>query len=121
MFTGNKVSKPINVEFEGTNYIFWSRSMEDFLRGRGLWEYFDGSASKPDTTDAKKLKEWDMNNFKIISWIRSTCKQLIAMTIGKATSAKAVWDNFNNTYLQIDFARAYQLEMEIKKLRQQPY
>ncbi|KAK0596680.1 hypothetical protein LWI29_018003 [Acer saccharum] len=106
-----EVSKPINVELDGSNYIFWSQCMEDYLNGRGLWEIVDGSETQPADTDVRKLKEWKMNNSKIVSWIRSTCKTSVALSIGKATSAKSVWDKLKSTYLQTDFARAYQLEM----------
>ena len=43
------------------------------------------------------------------------------MTIGKAITSKIVWDTFKSTYLQTDFAHAYQLEMDIWNLRQQPH
>ena len=64
---GNDIFRPVNVELDDSNYIFWSDNMETYLPGRGLWEYTGGSNSKPDYTDASKLKERDMNNYKIIS------------------------------------------------------
>ncbi|KAK0583263.1 hypothetical protein LWI29_035302 [Acer saccharum] len=93
--------------------------MEDYLNGHGLWEIVDGFETQSANTNAKKLKDWKMNNSKIVSWIRSTCKQSIALSIGKATSAKSIWDKVKSTYLQTYFARAYQLEMQIRALKQQ--
>ena len=98
MSTSNEGSKPIYVELNMASFIFWSQSMEDFHRGKGLWDNVDGTASKLDSTDAKKLKECNLNNSKIILLICSTCKQSIAMTIGKAISAKSLWDSFKNIY-----------------------
>ncbi|KAK1578384.1 hypothetical protein Q3G72_029854 [Acer saccharum] len=81
-----EVSKPINVELDGSNYIFWSQCMEDYLNGRGLWEIVDGSETQPADTDVRKLKEWKMNNSKIVSWIRSTCKTSVALSIGMSAT-----------------------------------
>ena len=85
--------------------------MDDYLNGHGLWEIVGGSETQSADTHANKLKEWKMNNSEIVSWICSTCKQSITLSIGKATSTKYVWDKVKSTYIQTDFVRAYQLEM----------
>jgi transposase InsO family protein len=97
--------------------------MKKNLKGKKMWSYVDGTSVKPtDETDATKyaaaLETWDVNNSKIITWINNSVSQLIGMQLAKYDTAKEVWDHLKRLLVQSNFAKRYQLESDIRALKQ---
>jgi hypothetical protein len=97
--------------------------MKKNLKGKKMWSYVDGTSVKhTDETDATKyaaaLETWDVNNSKIITWINNSVSQSIGVQLAKYDTAKEVWDHLKRLLVQSNFAKRYQLESDIRALKQ---
>ncbi|XP_057773729.1 uncharacterized protein LOC130993022 [Salvia miltiorrhiza] len=112
----------INVRLNGKNYSYWSYVMKNFLRGKKLWGYVSGTHCKPiEENNAKYVEEldsWEVCNSKIITWINNSVENSIDMQLAKYDTAKEVCEHLGKLYTQSNFARQYQLEMDIRSLNQ---
>ncbi|XP_070679424.1 uncharacterized protein [Malus domestica] len=59
-----------------------------------------------------------MNNSKIITWINNSVDLTIGMQLAKFSTCKEVWDHLAKLYTKANFAKRYQLEMEIRAIQQ---
>ncbi|KAK2377815.1 hypothetical protein QL285_078448 [Trifolium repens] len=91
--------------------------------GKDMWGYIDGTSVKPmDRKDADKyteaLKTWNKNNSKVITWINNSVSQSIGMQLAKFDTAQEIWEHLKHLYVQSNFAKRYQLESDIRALKQ---
>ncbi|XP_062088473.1 uncharacterized protein LOC133795035 [Humulus lupulus] len=112
----------INVQLNGQNYSYWHYVMKIFLKGKRMWGYVSGTSTKPkddkDESFAEQLDLWDANNSKIITWINNSVQQSIGIQLAKYETAKEVWEHLERLYTQSNFAKQYQLEIDIRALQQ---
>ncbi|XP_019425863.1 PREDICTED: uncharacterized protein LOC109334254 [Lupinus angustifolius] len=87
-----------------------------------MWGYVSGTFVKPTNSAtenyAKELETWEVNNSKIITWINNSVSQSIGFQIAKYDSASQVWEHLQRLYVQSNFAKQYQLEIDIRALQQ---
>ncbi|XP_062114577.1 uncharacterized protein LOC133825682 [Humulus lupulus] len=87
-----------------------------------MWGYVSGTSTKPkndkDESFAEQLDLWDANNSKIITWINNSVQQSIGIQLAKYETAKEVWEHLERLYTQSNFAKQYQLEIDIRALQQ---
>jgi len=113
-----KISEiPITIKLDGNNYNHWSILFQNFLKGKGLWNYVNGKATCPAETD-EKYADWDINNNKILTWIANTVIPSISLQLGRCDTAKKAWDFLAHIYVQTNFAKKYKLEQDIRGLLQ---
>ena len=95
--------------------------MKNFLKGKKLWGYVSGTFVKPRDEKAenymKLVDVWEFDNSKIITWINNSVKHTIGMQLAKFETAKEVWDYLEKLYTQSNFAKQYQLEIDIRALQ----
>ncbi|XP_019416336.1 PREDICTED: uncharacterized protein LOC109327614 [Lupinus angustifolius] len=113
----------ISVQLNGSsNYAYWSYVMRNFLIGKRMWGYVSGTFVKPTNSAtenyAKELETWEVNNSKIITWINNSVSQSIGVQLAKYDSASQVWEHLKRLYVQSNFAKQYQLEIDIRALQQ---
>ncbi|XP_062080957.1 uncharacterized protein LOC133785757 [Humulus lupulus] len=112
----------INVQLNGQNYSYWHYVMKFFLKGKRMWGYVSGTSTKPtndkDESFAEQLDLWDANNSKIITWINNSVQQSMGIQLAKYETAKEVWEHLERLYTQSNFAKQYQLEIDIRALQQ---
>ncbi|TQD70136.1 hypothetical protein C1H46_044329 [Malus baccata] len=112
----------IGVKLHGNNYVYWAYVMKNFLIGKGLWGYVSGKVSIPDKPKDENYDElltaWEMNNSKIITWINNSVDMAIGIQLAKFSTSKEVWDHLAKLYTKANFAKRYQLEMEIRAIQQ---
>lgn len=112
----------ISVQLNGQNYSYWSYVLKKFLKGKRMWGYVSGTSEKPkDYKDGKyatEIETWEANNSKIITWINNSVSQSIGVQLAKYETAKEVWDHLKRLYVQSNFAKQYQLEIDIRALQQ---
>ncbi|XP_019427158.1 PREDICTED: uncharacterized protein LOC109335479 [Lupinus angustifolius] len=113
----------ISVQLNGSsNYAYWSYVMRKFLIGKRIWGYVSGTFVKPTNSAtenyAKELETWEVNNSKIITWINNSVSQSIGFQLAKYDSASQVWEHLKRLYVQSNFAKQYQLEIDIRALQQ---
>ncbi|XP_019455139.1 PREDICTED: uncharacterized protein LOC109356269 [Lupinus angustifolius] len=87
-----------------------------------MWGYVSGTFVKPTNSAtenyAKELETWEVNNSKIITWINNSVSQSIGVQLAKYDSASQVWEHLKRLYVQSNFAKQYQLEIDIRALQQ---
>lgn len=112
----------ISVQLDGKNYSYWSYVMKNFLRGKSMWSYVSGVRVKPTDTKAADYEAsvdvWEANNSKIITWVNNSVTHSIGAQLAKYETAKEVWDHLAKLYTQSNFAKQYQLEIDIRSLQQ---
>nr|XP_008392029.1 uncharacterized protein LOC103454213 [Malus domestica] len=122
MTTKDDSLQAIGVRLNGNNYVYWAYVMKNFLFGKGLWGYVSGTVSAPNNPKDEKhvdlLAIWEMNNSKIITWINISVALKIGMQLAKFSTSKEVWDHLAKLYTKSNFAKRYQLEMEIRANQQ---
>ncbi|XP_073152779.1 uncharacterized protein [Henckelia pumila] len=112
----------ISVQLNGKNYMHWSYVMKNFLREKYLWSSVTGVRIKPTdettTNYANLVDSWEAVNSKIITWINNSVTHSIGVRLAKYEKAKKIWDNLARLYTQSNFAKQYQLEIDICALQQ---
>ncbi|KAJ9548438.1 hypothetical protein OSB04_020981 [Centaurea solstitialis] len=87
-----------------------------------MWGYVTGKSSKPTDEKAANysllVDSWETDNSKVITWINNSVAQSIGTQLAKYDTAKEVWDHLERLYTQSNFAKQYQLETDIRALRQ---
>ncbi|XP_062111046.1 uncharacterized protein LOC133822654 [Humulus lupulus] len=87
-----------------------------------MWGYVSGTSTKPkddkDESFVEQLDLWDANNSKIITWVNNSVQQSIGIQFAKYKTAKEVWEHLERLYTQSNFAKQYQLEIDIRALQQ---
>ena len=95
--------------------------IRNFLIGKNLWGYVIGTCVKPKNPNENytaKLDTWEANNSKIITWINNSIEHSIGECLAKYEMEKEVWDHLQRLYTQSNFAKQYQLEIDISALQQ---
>ena len=124
---GDEISCPINVIFNGDNFVQWSQAMRSYLKGRKLWLYVSGDRPVPeqvdketDSTYAIRIEDWESANHQIITWFRNTSISSIVDEFGNIDIAKDVWDLLVTRYIGPSGARNFKLTRELYQIRQEP-
>lgn len=101
------------VRLDGTNYAYWSHVVCNHLKGLKLSKYI----THVTETDSE-FEEYDADIVKINSWIANTMDPSIGKQLAKFRKPKETWDSLSWLYTQSSFAKRYQLECEIKNVKQ---
>lgn len=112
MFNGPITS----VKFNGTNYVLWSRSVQVFLKGRGLKKYLVDT--KP-TEGTSGYDAWEQTDALIISLLLNSIEANISSTLLYLDTAKDIWDHLAIMYSGTgNFTRAYEVCQQYFRLEQ---
>ncbi|XP_070044839.1 uncharacterized protein [Nicotiana tomentosiformis] len=99
------------------NYALWSRSMRVALLVKNKLGFVDGSCVK-SSYRCYLATQWERCNAVVVSWLSSTVSAELVPSIMYASSARKVWDEFNERFDKGNLTRIYQLWIEIATLRQ---
>ncbi|XXG51957.1 hypothetical protein AAC387_Pa03g0404 [Persea americana] len=121
----------IPVKLNGTNYMNWSFHLKNFVEGKGLLGYLDGTTQKPttilDTTakdgastasktvDEKAVATWNQNNAKVVTWILNSVDPSLSLSLQAFTKASDMWNHMKKLYHQTNKARRFHLDTELAK------
>ena len=95
--------------------------MRNFLKGKKMWGYVSGIYVVPKNTeegDVASIYAWEANNAKIITWINNSFEHFIGTQLAKYDTAKEVWNHLQRLFMQLNFAKQYQLKNDIRALHQ---
>jgi hypothetical protein len=70
----------VSVRLDRKNYSYWSYVMQNFFKGKKMWEYGSGAYVVPKNTeegDVALIDAWETNNAKIITWINKFAEHSI--------------------------------------------
>lgn len=79
-------SNTISVRFDGKNYFLWEFNLRVYIKGRDLLGMIDGTDLQP--TESTKLKQWTVNDGKIMSWILNSVEPQIAINLHPYETAR---------------------------------
>ena len=95
--SGDEISRPIHVIFNGDNFAQWSQAMRSYLKGHKLWLYVSGDLPIPKQVDKEtnsayviQIEDWENANHHIITWSRNTSISSIVDEFGNIDIAKEV-------------------------------
>ena len=76
--------------------------METTLRGHGLLFHLTDNAPKlkEDGSNATAVKDWGINDGKVIAAMVSSTKQSLIMSMSKFKTAKAIWENLKQHVIE---------------------
>ena len=124
---GDEISRPIQVIFNGDNFVMWSQAMRSYLKGCKLWLYVSSDRPIPKQVDketnsayAIRIEDWESVNHQIIIWFRNTFIPFIVDEFGNIDIAKEVWDLLVTRYAGPSGARNFKLTRELYQIRQEP-
>jgi hypothetical protein len=91
-FMGN--APMTSVKLTGKNYVYWARSVEVFLRGKGLYTHLQ--SGKPSDSTSSSL--WDQEDNQIISLMLNSVEPHIRSSCIYLPTAKDIWDHLSHIY-----------------------
>ena len=84
-------------ELDGKNYISWSFHIKNFVEGKGLLGYLDGTNPQPGSSipmteqgststgskpvDEKVIASWNQNNAEVVTWILDSVDLSISLSL----------------------------------------
>jgi hypothetical protein len=77
------------VKLNGKNYVYWARSVEIFLKGKGLYDHL--TSGKP--SEASSNSRWDQEDNQIISLMLNSVEPHIGSSCIYLPTAKDIWDH----------------------------
>lgn len=83
-----------SVKLNGKNYVYWARSVEVSLRGKGLYTHLQ--SGKP--TDSTSTSLWDQEDNHIISLMLNSVEPHIGSSCIYLPTAKDIWDHLSHMY-----------------------
>ena len=110
----------IRITLEGPNYPKWALCVETALRGHGLLHHLTNNAPKPkeDGSNATAVKDWGINDGKVMAAMVNSTKQSLIMSLSKFKTAKAIWENLKQRYVQDSGALLHSLMQQTHVIEQ---
>ena len=117
----------VKLQLGTDNWSEWSILVKQLLVLEGCWSVVDPAApesstgegrTRSDTTKSEKAEEQDADkNVKALALIIVHLEPFHLKTAGAATSAKALWKQFESTFQAKSVARQFQLRQQLMALR----
>ena len=82
--------------------------MQNFFKGKRMWEYVSGTYTVPKNTkegDVALIDAWEAYNAKIITWINNFVKHSIGTQLAKYETTNEVWDHLQRLFTQLNFTK----------------
>ncbi|KAF7116042.1 hypothetical protein RHSIM_RhsimUnG0039800 [Rhododendron simsii] len=109
------VSPPLN----GDNYGSWLCAITMALRAKNKVGFVDGSIEKLGEDKEKEVSRWERCNDLVASWILNSVSDEIGSSILYAHTARAIWIDLSDQFLQSNAPQIYQLKRSISALKQE--
>ena len=117
----------IPLKFSGKNYMSWSFHIRNFVEGKGLIGYLNGTNPQPaisttmdgssgtasKTVDEKAIASWNQNNAKVVTWILNSVDLFVSISLQAFTKASDMWDQLKKLYPHTNKARKFHLDTEL--------
>jgi len=114
----------VDIKLGTDNWPEWRILMKQLLILEGCWTVVDPDAADSSTgrTRSEKTTDADVEagkNARALALITTHVMSLHLTTCGRATSAKALWEQFKGTYQANSVARQFQLRQQLMTLRKE--
>lgn len=94
----------------------WSFHLRNFVLGKGLLGFLDGTVIKP--ADEKAIETWNPNNAKVVTWILKSVDMSLSLSLQAFTKASEMWKHLKRIYHPTNKARKFHLYTELAKFCQ---
>ena len=110
----------INIILDGQNYPEWSFSVETALRGYGLLSHLidDKPVLNTEGSNAAAVKDWEINDGKVMAAMVSSTKQTMIMSLRKFKTVKGIWNSLKERYVQDNGALLHTLMQQTHVIEQ---
>ncbi|XP_057975950.1 uncharacterized protein LOC131163371 [Malania oleifera] len=108
------VSQPLN----GENYYTWNRSMLTALNAKNKIGFVVETFSQPDDQADPLYILWFRCNNMMLLWILNSPTREIAASVISSSTAKEVWKNLKNRFIQDNGPNLFQLKKDLVSLAQ---
>ncbi|XP_074328450.1 uncharacterized protein LOC141666359 [Apium graveolens] len=113
----NPGMKLVSMQFDGTSYADWKRSILISLSAKNKIGFVDGTITKPVFNDSNQ-KAWERCNSMLISWLLGVLSQNIARSVLYFQSAREIWLNLEERYGQASGASLFELQQALHEIKQ---
>ena len=101
----SQITQIVGEKLTKDNYSVWSYRIENFLRGKGVWELITGEdvcpllpEENPSDEDKRLYKTWIKKPQKVLHWISICISETLIPHIKKAQTPKEAWDIIHKIY-----------------------
>src|ERR1700678_2092149 len=111
-------AKPADLQvprLSATNYKLWSELITEALKGRGVWDYAQGTIKEPSDEDEKRI--WRQNSAVAVGVIKGTLSESQFRHVMGMRGVKEVWDILKKIHQRDNYARVQSLLTEFIRFR----
>lgn len=105
------------MEFDGTNYMTWSRGVRLALGAKNKMGIIDGSVKEPER-NSKDYVRWMRCDHMVRCWLFRSMKEEIAHGFILVESARQLWEEIKERYSQSNALLLYQIKRDAGSLEQ---
>ncbi|WOG87595.1 hypothetical protein DCAR_0206825 [Daucus carota subsp. sativus] len=113
----NPGMKLVSLQFDGTGFGDWKRSMMMSLSAKNKTGFIDGTIVKPPDTDILS-KPWERCNSMLSSWLVGSLDPNISRSVLYFPTAREIWLNLEERYGQASGTSLYSLQESLHEIRQ---
>ena len=104
-------------KFDGTDYQIWSKAMQLYLDGAGLWEVVSGEDVRPD--DPEDLEDWRLANTKACNVLFSSLTREQQKNVVNCDLATEMWKTLREIYARKSMVNQARLIQEYEDYHMQ--
>ena len=118
LFSGSHSVQIPTIRLNGANYLWWSQSIQMYIRGRGKLGYLTGERLQPAITDPQYAM-WDAKNSMVMTWLVNSMEEDINCNYMCYPTAKELWDSVTKMYSDLENkSKIYELTLQAREIRQ---
>ena len=89
------------MQYDGTNFPSYKRTMNDIMVMCKLTKYFNGEVEAPTDIDSTEYEDWLSNMTTVVHIMRLNCDAERKSMVEECTTAKEILDILQENYLSI--------------------
>ncbi|XP_070003378.1 uncharacterized protein [Nicotiana sylvestris] len=94
--------------FSGTGFGGWKRNIIVSLSAKNKIDFVDGTFPKP-AENSPYIKQWNICNNTIISWLTSSLSPEIAESVQYSETAESIWEQLNKRYGAVNGTKVFEI------------
>ncbi|KAL2248465.1 UNVERIFIED_CONTAM: hypothetical protein Sindi_2698800 [Sesamum indicum] len=107
----------VSAPFNGSNWIFWSKSVQMALESKDKLMFIDSTDSRP-AIGTPQHKQWRITDCMVRTWILNTISKDLLNAYLYSSSSKDLWLELEARYDECDGTLLYKLQCEISSISQ---
>ena len=100
------------------NFTQWSQSMEDALKIKNKIGFINWTSQRPTIETPEEQQQWDRCDVLVKTWLRASMSASISKSVVHCKSARAVWLELQERFLQTNTVQLFNVESAIHRCAQ---